>query len=688
MHNTLAKMPILKVVLPFSIGIIISRIIHLPISLILITTILCACFYFFIAHKSSPYTKLSKSYLVNIPLTITIFFIGILYSYLKSPQEIDTENTTSAIGIIESIKHNDTSCNLHINVLQYTDTLGNTSKINSKISSWIENNDYTLSEGDIINFKFIPQLIKNNGNPDEFDYAGYMKNKGVIYHTFIRNNEYKVIGHKNNIFTYARIIQNRLIDYLLSSSLTPETKYFFITILLGEDSFLDLNTRNAFSHAGISHILALSGLHICIIAFLISFILLPLDYIGCKRIRHITTLLSIIAFAFVTGLSVSVIRATIMMTFVILAHLLYRKNTSMNALFASVLIILIINPYSIYDIGLQLSFLSVFIILAFAHKIAIISPQKQLLHFTYSIFSTSLIVSIGTIFLTAYYFNTISYVSIITNCIIIPLLPIIILIGIIYLSFLILGFDFTFLSNILNGLYKVIIDISHLGDYLYLETYISPLILTFTFLIFTLVVLYNIHPQKIIYIHSIIILIIGTITLKSIENNVNIIQSGVVIFQHNKSTPILTINNTKATLTVYNENFDIETFKHYHKKFLTKHNIDSISYRYHSTDIHTTLDNYKIAVICENSITKLSRTPQIKVDIVLVTKGFYGNIEDILRNYSPQIIIFSSNIYYKRVKQLIQECKALKQTFHSISSDGAVWSFNGKLNITPHVRQQ
>lgn len=688
MHNTLAKMPILKVVLPFSIGIIISRIIHLPISLILITTILCACFYFFITHKSSPYTKLSKSYLVNIPLAITIFFIGILYSYLKSPQEIDTENTTSAIGIIESIKHNDTSCKLHINVLQYTDTLGNTSKINSKISSWIENNDYTLSEGDIINFKFIPQLIKNNGNPDEFDYAGYMKNKGVIYHTFIRNNEYKVIGHKNNIFTYARIIQNRHIDYLLSSSLTPETKYFFITILLGEDSFLDLNTRNAFSHAGISHILALSGLHICIIAFLISFILLPLDYIGCKRIRHITTLLSIIAFAFVTGLSVSVIRATIMMTFVILAHLLYRKNTSMNALFASVLIILIINPYSIYDIGFQLSFLSVFIILAFAHKIAIISPQKQLLHFTYSIFSTSLIVSIGTIFLTAYYFNTISYVSIITNCIIIPLLPIIILIGIIYLSFLILGFDFTFLSNILNGLYKVIIDISHLGDYLYLETYISPLILTFTFLIFTLVVLYNIHPQKIIYIHSIIILIIGTITLKSIENNVNIIQSGVVIFQHNKSTPILAINNTKATLTVYNENFDIETFKHYHKKFLTKHNIDSISYRYHSTDIHTTLDNYKIAVICENSITKLSRTPQIKVDIVLVTKGFYGNIEDILRNYSPKIIIFSSNIYYKRVKQLIQECKALKQTFHSISSDGAVWSFNGKLNITPHVRQQ
>ena len=344
MHNTLAKMPILKVVLPFSIGIIISRIIHLPISLILITTILCACFYFFITHKSSPYTKLSKSYLVNIPLAITIFFIGILYSYLKSPQEIDTENTTSAIGIIESIKHNDTSCNLHINVLQYTDTLGNTSKINSKISSWIENNDYTLSEGDIINFKFIPQLIKNNGNPDEFDYASYMKNKGVIYHTFIRNNEYKVIGHKNNIFTYARIIQNRLIDYLLSSSLTPETKYFFITILLGEDSFLELNTRNAFSHAGISHILALSGLHICIIAFLISFILLPLDYIGCKRIRHITTLLSIIAFAFVTGLSVSVIRATIMMTFVILAHLLYRKNTSMNALFASVLIILIINP--------------------------------------------------------------------------------------------------------------------------------------------------------------------------------------------------------------------------------------------------------------------------------------------------------------------------------------------------------
>lgn len=677
MRNTLAKMPILKVVIPFIIGIIAYSIISIPLYISISGAIIFFCLHLIISHKASPFIKLSQSYIINFPLIATFLCIGLIISDLKTPRELSPQPSSSsyATAIIENIQHNDVSCSIRLQMVQYTDSLGVITPSNAKMTAWVEGNNYNLTEGDIICFKFSPEPIKNNGNPEEFDYTNYMRHNGYIYHNFIHKNNYEIIGHKSSIFSYAKSIQNQLIDLLLSSSLTPNTKYFFITILLGEDSFLDSDTRSVFSKAGISHILALSGLHICIIAFIINLILMPLDYIFGKNLRHITTLISIIIFALISGLSISVIRATIMMAFVIIAHLLYRKNSSLNALFAAALIITLINPFSIFDIGFQLSFVSVFLIIVVSNHINIVPSKNKLLHYTYSILSTSIIAYIGTMFISAYYFNTMSFISILTNCIIIPILPIVICIGLFYLISLALGFDISILSQTLNTINRIITDISHLGDSFYINTYISPILLIFILLAIIVTILFIVHKQKSIYIHCLILFVISSFIIKIVENHKNQISSGYVIFHDFKSTPIIEINGNNATLITLNENLNINDFKQKHKQFLAKHNIDNINHHFLSSDTHTTLGNNTIAIITENNLTKVSRTPKINVDILLITKGYYGSIEDVLRNYTPKIIVLSSNIYYKREQLLVNQCNELNIPNYSISASGAFCAY-------------
>ena len=671
MQNTLAKMPILRVLIPFIIGIIASTQLEIPIIIAISTSILGIVLHLLTHRFSSAIIKLSKSYLINIPLCFAFIGLGSLYYTIKAPNKLsyDLNENSIAIANIEKVTHKDTYTSLILN----TTHILNSEQPNIKLTAWVENNDYSLREGDIISFIFKPQPIKNNGNPEEFDYASYMKNKGIIYQTFIKNKEYTKIGHSNNIFTYARATQNLLVDKLLSSSLNPNTKYFFITILLGENAFLDKDTRESFSHAGISHILALSGLHVCIIALIINSLLYPLDYFGNKRIRLILTLLAIIAFAFISGLSISVIRSTLMMGFVILAQILYRKNSSLNALFASALIILISSPTAIYDVGFQLSFLSVFLILILANKFILISPQKRLLHFCNSTLAVSIITAIGTMSLTAFYFNYISFIAIITNFIIIPILPIIIGSGIFYLIILLCGYESTIFSEIINSLYNLISLISSLGDNFYTNTYISTPMLIISLCALITLIIYILNKQKPLYLYIFSAFIILGLFLQYAETT-NRKQSGYVIFHNYKSTIVLSYNNNIATLISADENINIKDFKQAHRKFLAKHNIDSISHTHITEDIHTTLENKTMAIISQNHITKLSRNPRIDIDILFVTKGFYGNIEDLLRCYNPNLIILSSNIYFEREEILINECQALNIPYHSISSHGAFHS--------------
>lgn len=676
MKDALSKMPVFRLFIPFLTGILLASHINIDTHIAFIVLVVGIILFILAGRIKSPVIRLTKAYYINSPLIVICISLGILNTNLNTPKALQETDYTgyTAQAVVQKIKDNDFSAGLQLQLISLTDTIGVTTTASNKITAWIEGSDYSLREGDIIAFKFQPQRITNSGNPEEFDYERFMRNKGFLYHTFIRQNDYQKTGHRNDFISFASNIRRDLTNHILNSSLSPDSKTFFITIILGDSSFFDKETRENLSHAGIAHILALSGLHIGIIALLLGILLIPLDYYHRKRIRLAITLICTIAFAFIVGLPVSVVRATIMIGFVLISRIIRRENSSINALFASALVILIANPFAIYDVGFQFSFVSVLFILLLSRKLFFVSPKREILYYVSSLVIISIVTMIGTMWLTAYYFNYISLLSIFPNLITIPILPIIVGCGIIYLSLLTMGIDWLGLARLLDDFHSLILKISRSTTdiaFSYIDNvYISPIMLVFCIsaLIFTILFIYK---RRIIYVYCTIGCIIGAMTLKFVETN-NLPTSGYVIFNDNKCTPILLFEKSHARIVVPDDSLSIGDFKRTHRKFLAKYQLDNISIENHADTPYLILGNKKVIIIKDSSIKHLKHTPKVETDIVLITKGFYGAIEDVMRNFDTKQIVISGDLYYKQIDKLAGECQKQGISCHRMDKNGAV----------------
>jgi len=206
-----------------------------------------------------------------------------------------------------------------------------------------------------------------------------------------------------------------------------------VALILGDRSGLSKELYSVFKYTGTVHILAISGLHIGIIIFIL---LVFLKALRLKlKARLAVTILFLLFYSFMTGLRPSVVRATIMGITFLLSFIVKREYYVYNALALAAIIILGIWPWQIFDVGFQLSFISVFSIIFIGPKILSILPKLKN-RFFYLI-TLSLVISssawIGATPLVAYYFGIVSLISVWANLFIVSLMPFIIAGGFIYL---------------------------------------------------------------------------------------------------------------------------------------------------------------------------------------------------------------------------------------------------------------
>ncbi len=289
-----------------------------------------------------------------------------------------------------------------------------------------------LQPGDLIIFTPALETFAHSRLPYAFDYAQYMANKGVQYRQYLRNDDWYRTSYRSgfSLRDYAANIQLRCVDNLYKSGINTTHAHILAAILWGYKGNIPDTMRDYFSTAGLSHILAVSGLHTGIIIFLLWLILYPLQYIGCNKSRHIITIVLLWAYAFITGLSPSVIRACIMATFIAVAVLINRRNTSLNALCGSAFVVLLINPLQLFDVGFQLSYAAVTGILLLAPYLDL-SQQLNIKHaavqYICGALAVTLAAQLGTTLLAAYYFNYIPTLSLLSNLLITPLLPLLVI---------------------------------------------------------------------------------------------------------------------------------------------------------------------------------------------------------------------------------------------------------------------
>lgn len=278
-------------------------------------------------------------------------------------------------------------------------------------------------------------------NPYDFDYAEYMRPQGLrLQSTLSINALIEAKNQQRSIFLYPAIWQQNLVALLKQKIQKPEHRQLLSALLFGDKTDLSATTKRQFATAGVMHLLAVSGLHLGIVMLFARWI-----FGGLKRLPYghklmwICVLLVIWVFAIVTGASASVLRAATLFSFLIIGRLMGRNTSSMNSLFASMWLLLLINPFFAFQVGFQLSYLAVFYILWLMPKWNKVYRFKNLYYQSaWQITGVSLVAQWGTAPISLFYFHSFPSYFLLTNLVLLPMMSLLMIYG--FLSVLITSY--------------------------------------------------------------------------------------------------------------------------------------------------------------------------------------------------------------------------------------------------------
>lgn len=270
----------------------------------------------------------------------------------------------------------------------------------------------------------------NKGIPHEFDYARFLQRRGISGTAFVPTGRWQKTGH-DSLRTFrqkAADQQEKIVNLYRRLEFQGDELAVLSALTVGDKDELSEEIIETYSVTGASHVLALSGLHIGFLYALLWFLMSPL----WKRWRLLKLpLLAFIVillwgFAFLTGLSPSVVRSVCMFSILALSHLQPEKAVSVNTLAATAFFMLLVRPMWLFDVGFQLSFVAVASILMFYPKLnRLYSGDHWIIRKVWGLMSVSIAAQIGTAPLVIFYFSRFSTHFLFTNLWIIPMVSLV-----------------------------------------------------------------------------------------------------------------------------------------------------------------------------------------------------------------------------------------------------------------------
>ena len=312
----------------------------------------------------------------------------------------------------------------------------------------------SLIPGDILIIKCTPFEITNRNNPCEFDYKFYMENHGIKYYAFTSSTDIirHIIPNSRKLIHNALIVREKIIRMYEKRGITGERLALVAAITLGQKNMLDPDQKQIFIRAGVMHIMAVSGLHAVILSLFIYNLLFFLKG-RFNILRIVITILILWAFAFVTGLTPSVLRAVLMYSFIQAGNLMHRRVNGINSVLASAFILIIIRPSVIFDAGFLLSYAAVIYIISFYQELYLkLQFKNWVTDKVWQSAAVTIVAQAGTLPLTIMLFNRFPAYFLITNIIIVPLSSLLIVIGCLIPVLYPVQFLSRFLAIILNNL--------------------------------------------------------------------------------------------------------------------------------------------------------------------------------------------------------------------------------------------
>lgn len=431
-----AKYPAVRLALLFSAGIVLEKYLQLPpwIWLIILFT---AVIVYGIGERSAASHMRQDMYILTITgyLAVVIVFGGLRYSISHATP--DHSRDVFSVYVWEELT-------FHGEIYRIREAAGGRQQIDLAIDTTDFGNDnrwhktYNLRAvldssaveaparpgvGDRLVFRATVYPLEPKRNPHEFDYKKYLASENIYVRTGIR----EILSHEHS----GGSGWNRIRRYVLSAidtNFSPSVRPLAKALLIGYKNDLNRHEKLAFSRAGLSHIMAVSGLHV---GFILAPFWLVIPFFWTFRYGEQAGLILMVALLFfyagLTGFSASVTRASLVGGFLVYGRLFHKVRDSKNLTALAAVIILLVDPAALFSIGFQLSFSAVYIILLTAPVINRILPPR--IRFSWygmpvMVVIISVLVQVGLYPLLIYYFGEFSLIGPLANALVVPFLTI------------------------------------------------------------------------------------------------------------------------------------------------------------------------------------------------------------------------------------------------------------------------
>lgn len=513
-------------------------------------------------------------------------------------------------------------------------------------------------------------------NPTCFDYASYLKRQGVGATGYIPSGSWQMTG-RNTAFSIRREAdkcRNYLLNVFRRFNIQGDEFAVLAALTLGYTDDLHPDLRASYSATGAMHILSVSGMHVGIVYVVMAFLLSFLNKNRRQKLlKTIFIALFLWGYAFLTGLSPAVIRATLMFTFVAIAECLERKSQIYNTIFMSMLIMLLLNPDFLFDVGFQLSYSAVLSIIFFHPFLSkLFITENKSARFVWNMFSVSIAAQLGTLPFILYYFQQFPNYFLLTNMVAIPLSSVVI-----YLAMALLSVSFIpYLSVAVAFLLKwslwllnfLIVWIQHLPFSL------SPVSFDIRQLFFAFIAIFCLSAYFFtkkfspLFVGLLSLLLVCLINLQVSYQTLT--SNRMIVFAGQKNTHVNFIRRNQN----YVFTTDSVESERIAKPFWQRQKLDTPHYLQNTNwfaNGFVSFEGSRILILNKDILKKQTTATPLKIDYLIIGNGLKPKIEQVFETVQPRKIIVDnsiSNWYANRIKQV---CQDRKIAFYSVKEDGA-----------------
>lgn len=408
-NGFLDQNPFVRIVIPYALGIIAHLYVHIPgiVCVAAVCLFLLLAVFFYRRQLSMRF-----GWVTGLVLFVTLGVMGFATAQLADkppvPHDVNNYKCNYRACVTNTPSEGERAYKVDLQV-EAVKVFGEWQNFDTKIVATIIKDSLArqLKAGQTIIFFSKIDSLNAPKNPFGFDYSQYLQLNGVQGSIFLNQGEWQIANESvRGLKQHALNMRQKLVDILRNAGLSGNEFGLASTLVLGYKNSIDAEVKQAYMNAGAMHVLAVSGMHVGIVCSVLEFLMTLLGGRILLTLKRVIIILLLWAYAFITGLSPSVLRATVMFSFVMLARLINREMSIYNSLAASAFMLLCFDPSLLFKASFQLSYAAVTGIVFFQPRIAkLIRVRNKPLRYIWELTAVSIAAQISTLPFCLYYFE-------------------------------------------------------------------------------------------------------------------------------------------------------------------------------------------------------------------------------------------------------------------------------------------